>query len=85
MKDMDAARKSLALSTDAVAIARLHDGTHAEQGRNQHPAGGGAPSRLAAFASRALKFFWHWLLPAIGVIFGAAVLFVALLLYCFLP
>jgi len=59
---MAAARKSLALSREAMATARLHDGTHAEPGRNQHPAGGGAPSRLAAFASRASMFFWLWML-----------------------
>ncbi len=61
-KAMAAARKSLALSREAMATARLHDGTHAEPGRNQHPAGGGAPSRLAAFASRASMFFWLWML-----------------------
>ena len=60
---------------------RLHAGTRPGPGRGEHPAGGRAPSRLAAFASRA---FWIWLLPATGVIFGAAVLFAVLLLYCFL-
>ena len=84
MKAISSARKGLALSREAMAIARRYEDMRPAPGRSRHPAGCGEPSRLAAFASRASKFFWHWLLPAVGVIFGAAVLFAALLLYCFL-
>ena len=71
----------MTIAREAKGIAPLEAGTRPRPDRSQHSACGRGPSRLAAFAS---YFFWTWLLPAAGVIVGAAVLVAALLLYCFL-
>ena len=81
MKAVAAARNSMTIAREAKGIAPLEAGTRPRPDRSQHSACGRGPSRLAAFAS---CVFWTWLLPAAGVIVGAAVLFAALLLYCFL-
>ncbi len=83
----------MALSREAMDIARewestatfrrVQAGTHDGPNKSRSSAGHSrTPSRLAATAGRA---FWTWLLPASGVLLGVAVLFVVLLLFCFLP
>ena len=76
------AMETRAIAEQSMAASRIQAVTLDGPERRRKSAGRREPSRFATAASHA---FWTWLVPAIGVLAGAAVLFMVLLLHCFLP